>query len=154
VRQVLEDGAIAGYRLQDVRVIVYDGKHHPVDSKEVAFVSAGKRAFIDAVRKARPVVLEPIVEISVSVPSSAVGDITSDLSSRRGRINNTNAQAAGMTEVTGLVPLSELDGYQSKLKSMTGGAGSFVMSFSRYDPVPPRTQEELVAAHRPESEDN
>jgi elongation factor G len=154
VRQVLDEGAIAGYRLQDVRVIVYDGKHHPVDSKEVAFVSAGKKAFLDAVRKSKPVVLEPIVEVSVSAPSSAMGDITSDLSSRRGRINNTNALAGGMTEVTGQVPLSELDSYQSKLKSMTGGAGSFVMSFSHYDPVPPRTQAELVAAHRPVAEDN
>lgn len=154
VRQVLEDGAVAGYRLQDVRVIVYDGKHHAVDSKEVAFVAAGKKAFLDAIQKAKPVVLEPIVEISVSAPNAAMGDITSDLSSKRGRINNTNALPGGMTEVTGQVPLSELDSYQSKLKSMTGGAGSFVMSFSHYDPVPPRTQAELAAAHRPVAEEN
>src|SRR5690606_27710522 len=89
VRQALESGALAGYPMQDIRVTVYDGKHHPVDSKEVAFITAGKKAFLDAFRKAKPVVLEPIVEIAVTVAGGAVGDITADLSSRRGRINNT-----------------------------------------------------------------
>ncbi|MCB1560225.1 MAG: elongation factor G, partial [Xanthomonadales bacterium] len=91
VRQVLDGGAIAGYQLQDVKVIVYDGKHHPVDSKEVAFVAAGKKAFLDAISKARPIVLEPIVNLDVAVPESHVGDVTGGLASKRARINGTDA---------------------------------------------------------------
>lgn len=153
VRQVLEEGAIAGYPLQDLRVTVYDGKYHPVDSKEVAFVAAGKKAFLDAVKKARPVVLEPIVEIAITAPNSSMGDVTSDLSSKRGRINNTTAIAGGFTITTGLVPLSELESYQSQLKSMTGGTGSYTISFSHYDHVPAKTQKELESQHKPSAED-
>jgi elongation factor G len=153
VRQALESGALAGYPMQDIRVTVYDGKHHPVDSKEVAFITAGKKAFLDAFRKAKPVVLEPIVEIAVTVAGGAVGDITADLSSRRGRINNTTVGANGLTTITGLVPLSELNGYQSKLKSLTGGEGSFTMEFRMYEPVPARTQKELMEAFKPAQED-
>ena len=153
IQQALASGAVAGYPIHDLRVTVYDGKHHAVDSKEVAFVSAGKKAFLDAVGKAHPVVLEPIVEISITVPNESMGDITADLSSRRGRINNTAAMAAGMSAIMGLVPLSELDGYQSKLKSMTGGAGTYSISFSHYDPVPARTQQDLAAAFKPVAEE-
>ena len=153
VRQVLTEGAIAGYPMQDLRVTVYDGKYHPVDSKEVAFVAAGKKAFIDAIKKARPVVLEPIVEISITAPNTSMGDITSDLSGKRGRINNTSAIAGGFTVTTGLVPLSELESYQSQLKSMTGGTGSYTISFSHYDQVPAKTQKELEAQHKPSAEE-
>ena len=89
VLQVLEHGAIAGYPLHDVKVVVYDGKSHPVDSKEVAFVAAGRKAFLDAINKARPIVLEPIVNIQVSVPENCIGDITGDLSSKRGQVSGT-----------------------------------------------------------------
>jgi elongation factor G len=153
IRQALESGALAGYPMQDIRVTVYDGKHHPVDSKEVAFISAGKKAFLDAFHKAKPVVLEPIVEIAVTAGSTAVGDITADLSSRRGRISNTTVGAGGLTTITGLVPLSELNGYQSKLKSLTGGEGAFTLSFKMYEPVPARTQKELMDAFKPAPED-
>jgi len=153
VRQVLQEGAIAGYPLEDLRVTVYDGKYHPVDSKEVAFVSAGKKAFLDAIKKARPVILEPIVEIAITVPNSSMGDVTSDLSGKRGRINNTTAIAGGFTITTGQVPLSELESYQSQLKSMTGGTGSYTISFSHYNQVPAKTQKELEAAHKPRAED-
>ncbi|MGH6636231.1 MAG: elongation factor G, partial [Gammaproteobacteria bacterium] len=105
IRQALEDGVIAGYKMEDIEVTVNDGKHHPVDSKEIAFVTAGKKAFIDAVRKAKPVILEPIVTIRITVPSANMGDITSDLSAKRGRINATDALPGGMAEVSGLVPL-------------------------------------------------
>ncbi|MEX2525859.1 MAG: elongation factor G [Gammaproteobacteria bacterium] len=148
IRQALEEGIIAGYPMQDIRVTVYDGKHHSVDSKEVAFVSAGKKAFIDAVKKARPVLMEPLVEISISAPSESMGDITADLSAKRGRVTDTRADAGGMTTVTGLVPLGELGNYQNELKSITGGAGTFSMALHHYDPVPSRLQEELVNAHR------
>ena len=149
VLQALHEGVIAGYPLQDLEVAVYDGKHHPVDSKEVAFVSAGRKAFIDAVKKARPVVLEPIVNIAITVPSAAMGDITADLSGRRGRISNTRALAGGMIEISGQVPLSEVEQYQSQLKSMTGGHGAYTIELSHYDPVPARTQQHLIAEFKP-----
>lgn len=153
IRQVLESGATAGYPMQDVRVTVYDGKHHPVDSKEVAFVTAGKKAFLDAISKARPIVLEPIVTVSVTAPQANMGDITGDLSARRGRINGTEALADGMVVISAQVPMSELENYQSQLKSVTGGAGSYTMEFSHYDPVPHQIQEKLAGAFKPRHEE-
>lgn len=153
VRQVLEEGAIAGFALQDLKVSVYDGKHHPVDSKEVAFVAAGRRAFLNAVREAGPIVLEPIVRIEVTTPASATGDITGDLATRRGRISDNRALSGGRTRIMALVPLAELNDYTSRLKSLTGGEGSFTMDLSHYDPVPPRRQQELMEAFRPKVEE-
>src|ERR1035437_3981975 len=121
VREVLIAGPLAGYQMQDVRVIVYDGKHHPVDSKEVAFVSAGRRAFLDAILKARPIILEPIVNIEIQAPEGNMGDIAGDISSKRGQVSGTNATAGGMMSIAGRVPLSELTNYQSRLKSVTAG---------------------------------
>lgn len=154
IKQALYSGALSGNPMQDLRVTVYDGKHHPVDSKEVAFIAAGKKAFLDAFHKARPVVLEPIVDINVTAPSGAMGDINADISGKRGRISNTLALAGGMSTITARVPLSELDNYQSQLKSMTGGAGSYSLSFSHYDPVPAKTQKELIAAYKPKEEED
>ena len=154
IRQALAGGALSGNTMQDIRVTVHDGKHHPVDSKEVAFVTAGKKAFLDAFHKARPVVLEPIVDINVTAPNGAMGDINADISGKRGRISNTMALSGGMTTITASVPLSELDSYQSQLKSMTGGAGSYSLAFSHYDPVPAKTQKELIAAHKPKEDDD
>jgi len=154
VRQVLEEGAVAGYPMQDVRVTVYDGKHHPVDSKEVAFVTAAKKAFRDAVGNASPVVLEPVVEVHVTVPQQNMGDITGDLSSKRGRINGTEALGGGMVDISGLVPLAELGNFQSELKSVTGGAGSYTMAFSHYDPVPANVQQDLAAAYSPRADED
>lgn len=153
IKQALGSGALSGNPMQDIRVTVYDGKHHAVDSKEVAFIAAGKKAFLDAFHKARPVVLEPIVDINVTAPSGAMGDINADISGKRGRISNTLALAGGMSTITARVPLSELDNYQSQLKSMTGGVGSYSLSFSHYDPVPAKTQKELIAAYKPKEED-
>ena len=154
VRQVLSTGAVAGYPLHDVRVTVYDGKHHSVDSKEVAFVAAGKKAFVDAVSKAAPIVLEPIVDIEVTVPQANMGDIAGDLSSKRGRISGTEAMNAGMVMVSGQAPLSELGSYQSELKSVTGGAGSYTMELSHYDPVPASIQHHLIAEFRPAADED
>lgn len=153
VRQALESGVIAGYPMQDVRVVVYDGKHHPVDSKEVAFVSAGRKAFIDAVMKARPIVLEPIVNVEVSVPAASMGDITGDIAARRGQVNGSRTLPAGAVAVTGQAPLSELNGYQSRLNGLTGGHGSYTIAFSHYDPVPPSVQQQLVGQHKVRDED-
>lgn len=153
VRQVMESGAIAGYPLQDIKVTVYDGKHHPVDSKEVAFVAAGKKAFLSAVSRAKPIALEPIVNIEVVAPDANMGDITGDLSGKRGRINNTETLPGGMVSITAQVPLSELNNYQSKLKSVTGGQGSYSMEFSHYEPVPPNIQQQLIAEFKPGKEE-
>ena len=153
VLMVLEHGAIAGYPLQDVKVVVYDGKSHPVDSKEVAFVAAGRKAFLDAINKARPIVLEPIVNIHVSVPENCIGDITGDLSSKRGQVSGTQPLGGGLVSIAGQVPLSELNGYQSRLKSLTGGQGSFNMELSHYEAVPPPIQQQLAAQHKVHPED-
>ena len=147
VRQVLETGPVAGYPVHDVRVIVYDGKYHDVDSKEIAFISAGKRAFMDAIGKARAIILEPIVNIEINAPEGAMGDIAGDLSSRRGQLSGTDSLAPGTLVIKGQVPLSELNNYQARLKSVTAGQGSFSIEFARYDPVPPNLQKTLAEQH-------
>jgi elongation factor G len=144
VEQVLATGAVAGFPLQDVRVIVHDGKHHPVDSKEVAFVSAGKKAFLDAIEKARPIVLEPIVTVEVICPEGNTGDIAGDLSSRRGQVTGTTGLQPGVIAISGLAPLVELEGYSARLKSVTGGHGSYSMQLSHYEPAPPMLQQQLA----------
>ena len=149
VKQVLDDGAIAGYPLQDVKVIVYDGKYHPVDSKEVAFVAAGKRAFSDAISKAEPIVLEPITKIEVTTPSSYVGDITGHLSGVRGRIAGSVAVAGNRVRISAEVPLAELGNYQTTLKSLTAGEGSFTMELDHYERTPPAVQKDLEKAFQP-----
>jgi len=149
VRQALTEGAVAGFPLHDLRVVVYDGKHHSVDSKEVAFVSAGRKAFLDAVRKAHPIVLEPVVKMEITAPTTAIGDITGDLATKRARINGNDTRAGQRATVTALVPLAEITEYQSRLRSLTGGSGAFTMEISHYDPVPPRRQQELMEAWRP-----
>jgi len=149
VRQVLSGGAIAGYPMQDVRVIVYDGKYHPVDSKEVAFVAAGKKAFLDAIAKARPQVLEPIVDLDVNAPEQHMGDISGGLASKRARINGTDSVRGGEIVVKAQVPLSELEGYAAELKSVTAGRGRYSLDFSHYEPVPAQVQQKLVDAYKP-----
>jgi elongation factor G len=154
VRQALVDGAIAGYPLLGVRVEVYDGKHHAVDSKEVAFMKAGKRAFIDAVHKAKPALLEPFVELEITVPASFMGDITGDLSTKRGRVIDTDMVGADTCIVRASAPLSELQTYSNELKSMTAGAGSFSMDYSHDERTPPNIQAEVVAAYKPHEDDD
>jgi elongation factor G len=146
VRQVMAAGAIAGYPLQDVGVTVYDGKHHSVDSKEVAFVQAGRKAFLDAISRAAPIVLEPIVDVAIAVPSACVGGVTGDLSAMGGIVNGTSMLPDNRMEVSGQAPLKEMQGYHSRLKSLTGGEGSFTMEFSHYARVPEQTQQQLIAA--------
>ncbi len=153
VHDLLDTGIIAGYPVQDVRVIVYDGKHHPVDSKEIAFRTAGKYAFRDAFMKAKPVLLEPIVNMEVTVPEANLGSITGDLSGKRGRIQGTDVLSGGMAMVKAQVPLSEVMQYQSQLKSVTGGQGSFSMELSHYEPVPPQVQQQLIGAYKPKPDE-
>jgi elongation factor G len=153
VRQVLNEGAVAGFPLQDIRVVVYDGKHHSVDSKEVAFVSAGRKAFLDAIRKANPIILEPVVRMEIEAPASSIGDITGDLATKRARINGNDTRPGQRAAVTALVPLAEISEYQSRLKSLTGGTGAYTMELSHYDPVPARKQNELMQAWRPREDE-
>jgi elongation factor G len=156
VEQVLTSGPVAGFPMQDVRVIVYDGKYHPVDSKEVAFVAAGRKAFLDAITKARPIVLEPIVGVEINCPANTMGDVAGDLSSRRGQVTGTQTLQANMLAVNGYAPLAELDGYAARLKSMTGGHGAWTMSLSHYEQAPPNLQNQLsseYAKHRRHEEE-
>jgi len=154
VRQVLESGAIAGYPMQDVRVVVHDGKYHPVDSKEVAFVAAGKKAFLDAIAKAKPQVLEPIVNLDVLVPDAHMGDVTGGLASKRARINGTDSLRGGEIIIKAQVPLAEITEYQTELKAMTGGQGRYTLELSHYEPVPPQVQKQLTDAYRPRADED
>ncbi len=153
VRQVLDSGVIAGHPLKDVRVIVYDGKSHSVDSKDIAFVTAGRKAFIDAVKKAQPIVLEPIVKVHITAPEASMGDITGDLSAKRGQVNGTQALLAGSITVNGQVPLSELSGYQARLNGMTGGQGRYMLEASHYEAVPPSVQALLTSQYKVKDDD-
>jgi elongation factor G len=139
-------GVVAGFPLQDIKVSIYDGKHHPVDSKEVAFRAAGKGAFTDAVQKAKPALLEPIVNMEITVPAENMGDITGDLASKRGRVMGQDMLPGNMVVIKAQVPLSEVSQYNSQLKSVTGGRGSYAMSLSHYEPVPSNVQAQIVAA--------
>lgn len=148
VRSALVSGVIAGYPVVDLRVTVYDGKHHSVDSKEIAFVTAGRRALIEAVRAAQPLVLEPIVQVEITAPEHSIGDITGDLASRRGQVNGTRTAVPGSLIVQGLAPLAELASYQSRLNAITAGEGRYTLLLSHYEPVPPNTQAALVGAYK------
>jgi elongation factor G len=140
----LDDGAVAGYPMRDIKVTVYDGKYHPVDSKEIAFSTAGRKAFLDAIVKAGGIVLEPVVKIWITAPNESMGDLTGDLSARRGRVSGTDSAPNGHLVIEGEVPLAELDGYESRLKSITGGEGHYNIEFSRYEPVPASVQKQLA----------
>ncbi len=153
IRQILEDGAVAGYAIQDLEVTVYDGKYHPVDSKEIAFVMAARHAFLDAISNAGPQILEPIVNIEVTVPDADMGDITGNLAGRRARISGTESLRGGLVTIRADIPLSVMSNYHTELKSMTQGQGSFTMEFSHYDPVPSDVQQELIKAYKPKEDE-
>ena len=148
INDVMALGAVAGYPLQDVKVSVYDGKYHAVDSKEVAFRAAGKGAFIDAVSKAKPVLLEPIVDIEITIPAENMGDIAGDLASKRGRVQGQEMLAGNMMIIKAQVPLAEVSQYNSQLKSVTGGQGSYSMTLSHYEAVPSNVQMQIVEAYK------
>jgi len=149
VRQVLTEGALAGFPIQDVRVTVYDGKHHAVDSKEVAFISAGRKAFLDALAKARPMVLEPIVNVEIVAPETKMGDIAGELSGHRAHIKGSDSPRPGTVQISAQAPLSEMEHFPARLKSLTAGHGTYSLEFSHYEAAPAQLQQKLVAAHRP-----
>ena len=144
VRETMGAGVVAGYPVVDIRVAVYDGKHHSVDSSEAAFKIASSRAFSDAVRQARPQLLEPIVDIEITLPTKHMGDISGDLSGRRGRIQGMDTQGDYQI-IQAQVPLAEIANYSTQLRSMTGGEGSYTLEFSHYDPVPRTVQAAIIA---------
>lgn len=148
VRQALDDGVVGGFPVHDIRVIVHDGKSHAVDSKDIAFFAAGRKATVEAIRAATPIILEPLVDIEILAPEATIGDITGDLSSKRGQVTGTQPRGVGIMSIGGKVPLAELDDYQGRLKSMTGGQGSYSISFSHYAAVPAQTQQQLASQHK------
>lgn len=145
ILQGLAGGVVAGFPVEDLKVTVFDGKTHAVDGKEIAFTVAGRKAVVEAIRQAKPIVLEPIVAIETTVPESTIGDLAGDLSSRRGHVLGTDVRGRGVAVITGEVPLAELGDYQSRLKSLTGGEGTYAIEFARYSPVPPTVQMQLAS---------
>jgi len=148
IRKALEEGVLAGYPVVDVRVSLVDGKYHEVDSSDIAFQIAGSMAFKDAATSAGLVLLEPVMTLSVRVPEEQMGDVIGDLNAKRGRILGMEPQGDGTTVVQALVPQAEVLRYASDLRSMTGGRGTFQMTFSHYEEVPPHVTERVVAEAR------
>lgn len=147
VVETMEDGVIAGYKVVDVRVTVYDGKHHPVDSKEVAFKAAARKGFKAGFVQAQPILMEPIYTLETNVPSEYLGDIMGDLSSKRGRILGTDTQGKNSI-IKATIPLQELQTYSADLNSMTGGRGTFEIEFSHYEEVPGDLQQRIIDARK------
>jgi elongation factor G len=150
IQQVLDNGAIAGYPMQDIRVTIYDGKYHSVDSKEIAFIAAGKKAFLDAIKKSKPLILEPIIKAEITIPNENMGTITGNLASKRGQIHGSELYPNNMVCIKADIPLSELNNYQTELKSATSGHGFFTITFSHYEAVPAHIQQQLKANYNPE----
>jgi elongation factor G len=151
IKATLERGAFAGYPMSNVKVIVYDGKEHEVDSKPVAFEIAGRQAFKLAVQDAGPVLFEPIMSVRVTVPDAHMGDVMSDLNTRRGRVQGTEAER-GNTVVIAHVPMAEMTRYTTQVRSITGGRGYFTMEFDHYDIVPTHIASQIIEAHKKEME--
>ncbi|MBT3321097.1 MAG: elongation factor G [Anaerolineae bacterium] len=152
IASVMKVGAVAGYPMQNIKVSIFDGKEHPVDSKPVAFESAARGAFRAAVKEARPVLYEPIMMARITVPDSNMGDVMGDLSTRRGRVQGTDIDR-GSTTVIATVPLAEMLRYTSQLRSITGGRGYFTMKFEEYAIVPSHVADEVIAAAKTEEDE-
>src|SRR5262249_7792355 len=155
-KEVLELGAIAGYRMQDIAVEVYFGKYHDVDSSEAAFKTAGRMALRKAVRTARPVLMEPVVKLEVTVPSRFTGAILGDLNTKRGQVENQDSLPGDLAVIMARVPLAGGTKYPAQLGRMPQGQGSYTMDFSHYDVAPPMIQKQIEAksklAHEEEEE--
>ena len=152
VRHVMEKGVIASFPVVDVKAVVYDGKEHPVDSQDIAFQIAGRGAFREAVKQAKPVLLEPIADVEITAPQDFMGAIMGDLNSRRGRISSTDT-AGSYVVVKAKVPFSEMLTYSSELRSMTGGEGSYAMTPSHYDPLPSQLAQQVIAQYKKEEKE-
>jgi elongation factor G len=145
IHQAVAEGAISGNPIHDIEVTVYDGKYHSVDSKEIAFVIAGKKALLNAIENAGPIVLEPIAQLQVNIPIEYVGDVTGDLSSHRGLIEGSHTSNMGYSFISAKAPMTELQDYAARLRAITGGQGTFSLTPSHYEPAPPKLQKEVCA---------
>ncbi|WP_236202006.1 elongation factor G [Pseudomonas pseudonitroreducens] len=154
VRSALTAGPLAGFPVEDVKVTVFDGKSHSVDSKDIAFQAAGRKAMLDALRNAGGVVLEPVMQIDVTTPEAHLGDITADLTGRRGQVLGTESLSTSVALVRGQVPLAELDGYANRLKSITAGQGLYNLSSSHYSAVPQDVQQRLSSGYKATPEED
>ncbi|MCP1648249.1 elongation factor G [Pseudomonas nitroreducens] len=154
VRSALTAGPLAGFPVEDVKVTVFDGKSHSVDSKDIAFQAAGRKAMLDALRNAGGVVLEPVMQIEVTTPEAHLGDITADLTGRRGQVLGTESLSTSVALVRGQVPLAELDGYANRLKSITAGQGLYNLSSSHYSAVPQDVQQRLSSGYKATPEED
>ncbi|MBF0217567.1 MAG: elongation factor G [Candidatus Omnitrophica bacterium] len=152
IAKAVSEGVIAGYPVVDVKVTVYDGKMHPVDSKDIAFQIAGAHAFKQAFEKAHPVLLEPIMHVDLTIPKENTGDITGSLSPRRGRVIGMGSEG-DMELVTAEIPLEEMYKYANELKSITGGRATYTMTFSTYEVVPPNIAQHVIAANKKAKEE-
>jgi len=144
VKEAMENGVVAGYPMVDIKVTVYDGSYHEVDSSEMAFHIAGSLAFKDAMQKAAPVLLEPIMKVEVTTPEDYMGDVIGDINSRRGRIEGMEDIGGGKM-IKAFVPLSEMFGYATDLRSRTQGRGNYSMFFEKYEQVPKSVQEKILS---------
>ena len=148
IKAQMAEGVLAGFPVVDVQVELIDGKTHPVDSKDIAFQIAGRGVFKEAFMKAKPILLEPIVSVEVTAPVDNLGDLQGDLASRRGRVEGQDMLPGQMAVLRALVPLAEMADYNSRLSSISGGQGSYIMELSHYDPVPANIQQRIVEESR------
>lgn len=153
IRKFLDKGGLAGFPIQDCWAEVYDGKYHDVDSDQLSFQLAGERAFLDGFEKAKPVLLEPIMDVEIHVPERFTGDVAGNLSSIRGRMSGMEMEA-GIQIIKAQVPLKEMQEYSTQLRSITAGEGSFTMKASHYEQVPPQLQQEIVKQRKASDEDS
>ncbi len=144
VKEALEKGVVAGYPIKDIRVIIYDGSYHEVDSSEAAFKIAGSMAVQECVKKASPVILEPIMKVVSITPPQFLGDVTGDFNSKRGKIEGIEERGT-MKVISAKVPLARMFGYSTQLRSMTEGRASFTMEFSHYEEMPKNIADEIIA---------
>jgi len=149
VREAADAGVVAGYPVTDVKVTLLDGSYHEVDSSEMAFKMAGSMAFREGAKQARPVLLEPIMKVEVTVPEEYLGEVLGQLSARRADIQGIEARPGNVRAVRAMVPLSEMFGYATALRSATQGRGVFTMEFDHYEPVPETLAEAIVRGDRP-----
>jgi elongation factor G len=149
LRQYMQDGVIAGFPIYGLRATLYDGKHHPVDSKEIAFVQAARKALKDGIKKGNPILLEPIYSLTVFAPEENMGDIMGGLSSKRGRIHGTDT-LGNLAVIKAKVPLAEVQNYVADLNSMTQGRGTFEMAFDHYEEVPYEIAQKIIDSRKKE----
>jgi len=144
IKEAMENGVLAGYPMVDIKATLLDGKHHEVDSSELAFKIAGSMAFKEACSKAAPLLLEPVMEVEVVTPQEFMGDVIGDLNSRRGKIQNMEGRG-GAQVIEARVPLATMFGYATKLRSVSQGRATYTMQFAAYEPVPQQIFEEITA---------